>query len=100
MPPRKKGSGKKKKLANMTEEERLLYLEQKQLAEEEMRKNKEDLLTQFLKVYLFRFCKAFLLIAIIFCIANKRFSCSAINVRLIKFEYILVNSVVISILYD
>ncbi|EDV20189.1 Coiled-coil domain-containing protein 65 [Trichoplax sp. H2] len=49
MPPRKKGSAKKKKLANMTEEERLLYLEQKQLAEEEMRKNKEDLLTQFLK---------------------------------------------------
>ena len=34
----------------MTEEERLLYLEQKRLAEEEMKKKKEDMLTQFLKV--------------------------------------------------
>lgn len=34
----------------MTEEERILYLEQQRLADEEMRKNKEDMLTQFLKV--------------------------------------------------
>ena len=34
----------------MTEEERLLYLEQKRLAEEGMKKKKEDMLTQFLKV--------------------------------------------------
>ena len=34
----------------MTEEERLLYMEQKRLAEEEMKKKKEDMLTQFLKV--------------------------------------------------
>lgn len=49
MPPkRKKSVGRK--LANMTEEERLIYLEQKRLAEEEMRKKKEEMLTQFLKV--------------------------------------------------
>ena len=40
----------KTKLANMTEEERNIYLEQKRLAEEEMRKKKEEMLTQFLKV--------------------------------------------------
>ena len=34
----------------MTEEEKLLYMEQKRLAEEEMKKKKEDMLTQFLKV--------------------------------------------------
>ena len=34
----------------MTEEERLLFLEQQRLAEEEMQKNKEDMLAQFLKV--------------------------------------------------
>ena len=34
----------------MTEEDRILYLEQQRLAEEEMRKKKEDMLTQFLKV--------------------------------------------------
>lgn len=48
MPPKKKRSGKKN-LANMTEEERLIYLEQKRLAEEEIRKKKEEMLTQFLK---------------------------------------------------
>ena len=37
----------------MTEEERMAYLEQQRLAEEEMRKKKEDMLTQFLKVSLF-----------------------------------------------
>ncbi|ELU04099.1 hypothetical protein CAPTEDRAFT_167685 [Capitella teleta] len=42
--PKKSG-----KLAKMTEEERILYLEQQRLAEEEMRKKKEDMLTQFLK---------------------------------------------------
>ncbi|XP_033628465.1 dynein regulatory complex subunit 2-like [Asterias rubens] len=51
MAPKKKGkkSGKKGKLAKMTEEERILYLEQKMLAEEEMKKKKEDMLNQFLK---------------------------------------------------
>lgn len=44
--PKKKGGA----LSKMTEEERILYLEQQRLAEEEMRKNKEDMLTQFLKV--------------------------------------------------
>ena len=50
MPPKRKGkkSGKGK-LARMTEEERILYMEQKLLAEEEMRRKKEDMLTQFLK---------------------------------------------------
>ncbi|PIK40726.1 putative coiled-coil domain-containing protein [Apostichopus japonicus] len=43
----KKKSGKKK--LKMTEEERILYMEQKALAEEEMRKKKEDMLNQFLK---------------------------------------------------
>ena len=33
----------------MTEEERIVYLEQKMLAEEEMKKKKEDMLAQFLK---------------------------------------------------
>merc|ERR1712076_118322 len=33
----------------MSEEDRVLYLEQQRLAEEEMRKKKEDMLTQFLK---------------------------------------------------
>ncbi|CAK8679800.1 dynein regulatory complex subunit 2-like isoform X2 [Clavelina lepadiformis] len=47
---KKKKSGKKGgKLAKMSEEERILYLEQKALAEEEMRKKKEDMLMQFLK---------------------------------------------------
>lgn len=48
----KKKGGKKKssKLANMTEEERIAYEEQKALAEEELRKKKENMLTQFLKV--------------------------------------------------
>ena len=44
--PKKKGG----KMGNMTEEERLMLLEQQRLAEEEMQKNKEDMLTQFLKV--------------------------------------------------
>ena len=50
MPKKKKKSGKVGKLARMTEEDRILYLEQQRLAEEEMRKKKEDMLTQFLKV--------------------------------------------------
>lgn len=36
-------------MSRMTEEERILHLEQQRLADEEMRKNKEDMLTQFLK---------------------------------------------------
>ena len=52
MPKKKKKSGKAGKLARMTEEDRILYLEQQRLAEEEMRKKKEDMLTQFLKVRL------------------------------------------------
>lgn len=46
MPKKKKGSGK---LAKMTDEDRIIYLEQQRLAEEEMRKKKEDMLTQYLK---------------------------------------------------
>uniref|UniRef100_A0A671RRW7 Dynein regulatory complex subunit 2 n=1 Tax=Sinocyclocheilus anshuiensis TaxID=1608454 RepID=A0A671RRW7_9TELE len=42
----KKGGGK---LAGMTEEERLLYMQQKAQAEEEIAKRKEDMLTHFLK---------------------------------------------------
>ena len=34
----------------MTEEERLLYMQQRAQAEDEMAKRKEDMLTQFLKV--------------------------------------------------
>lgn len=45
--PKKGGKGKQ---AAMTEEERLLYMQQKAQAEEEMAKRKEDMLTQFLKV--------------------------------------------------
>ncbi|KAK2173222.1 hypothetical protein NP493_892g03010 [Ridgeia piscesae] len=45
--------GKKKKSGNklgkMSEEERVLYLEQQRLAEEELKKKKEDVLMQFLK---------------------------------------------------
>lgn len=43
----KKGGGK---LAGLTEEERLLYMQQKAQAEEEVAKRKEDMLTHFLKV--------------------------------------------------
>ncbi len=50
MPKKRRKSGKAGKLARMTEEDRILYLEQQRLAEEEMRKKKEDMLTQFLKV--------------------------------------------------
>uniref|UniRef100_A0A8C2DL67 Dynein regulatory complex subunit 2 n=1 Tax=Cyprinus carpio TaxID=7962 RepID=A0A8C2DL67_CYPCA len=42
----KKGGGK---LVGMTEEERLLYMQQKAQAEEEIAKRKEDMLTHFLK---------------------------------------------------
>ncbi|NP_001002603.1 dynein regulatory complex subunit 2 [Danio rerio] len=42
----KKGGGK---LAGLTEEERLLYMQQKAQAEEEIAKRKEDMLTHFLK---------------------------------------------------
>ena len=45
--PKKKGG----KMGNMTEEDRIAFLEQQRLAEEEMQKNKEDMLAQFLKVY-------------------------------------------------
>ncbi|KAL7891580.1 hypothetical protein AOLI_G00010560 [Acnodon oligacanthus] len=43
----KKGAGGRQ--AAMTEEERLVYLQQKAQAEEEMARRKEDMLTQFLK---------------------------------------------------
>ncbi|XP_075241451.1 dynein regulatory complex subunit 2-like [Convolutriloba macropyga] len=49
---KKKSGGKKSKLDKMTDEERILYLEQKQLQEEEQRKNKEKMLMQFLKMTL------------------------------------------------
>jgi hypothetical protein len=48
MGPKKKG-GKGGKLAKMTEEQRLIYMEQKLLEEEEARKQKEDMMSQFLK---------------------------------------------------
>lgn len=44
---KKGGAGKQ---AGMTEEERLLYMQQRAQAEDEMAKRKEDMLTQFLKV--------------------------------------------------
>jgi len=47
--PKKKGG----KMGNMTEEDRIAFLEQQRLAEEEMQKNKEDMLAQFLRVCLF-----------------------------------------------
>ena len=47
-------AGKKKKksgkLPKMTDEELVQYMEQQRLAEEEMRKKREDMLTEFLKV--------------------------------------------------
>ena len=48
MPAKKKK--KSGKLSKMTEEERIAYEDAKRLAEEEMRKKKEDMLSQFLKV--------------------------------------------------
>lgn len=45
----KKKSGKKGKMAKMTEEEKILAMERKLLLEEEMRKKKEEMLTKFLK---------------------------------------------------
>jgi len=48
----KKSGGKKSKLDKMTDEERILYLEQKQLQEEEQRKNKEKQLMAYLKMKL------------------------------------------------
>ena len=65
----------------MTEEERLLYLEQKQLAEEEMRKNKEDLLTQFLKVYPPIIIRHFFLITTMFHLANRKICFVTINLE-------------------
>ncbi|KPP68532.1 hypothetical protein Z043_112785 [Scleropages formosus] len=47
MPKGKKGPGGK--LAGMTEEERLLFMQQRALAEGDAAKQKEDMLTQFLK---------------------------------------------------
>lgn len=44
----KKGGGGKQ--AGMTEEERLLYFQQRAQAEAELAKRKEEMLTQFLKV--------------------------------------------------
>lgn len=57
MGPKKKGK-KSGKLSKMTEEERLAYEEQKNLAEEELKKKKEDMLTQFLKVQNKKICIA------------------------------------------
>lgn len=42
--------GSAAKLKNMTDEERVLYMEQKMLLEAEARKKKEDLLNELLKV--------------------------------------------------
>lgn len=48
--PKGKKKGSKKKLKNMTDEERVLYMEQKMLLEAEAKKKKEDLLNELLKV--------------------------------------------------
>lgn len=40
-----------KKLAKMSEEERAEFLEQQRLAEEERQRQKEDMLSRFLKVW-------------------------------------------------
>ena len=48
----KKGAGGKQ--SAMTEEERLVYMQQKAHAEDELARRKEDMLTQFLKV---RWCR-------------------------------------------
>lgn len=48
MGPKKGGKGKGK-MARMTEEQRLIYMEQKLLEEEEARKQKEEMMSQFLK---------------------------------------------------
>ena len=42
--------GSANKLKNMTDEERVLYMEQKMLLEAEAKKKKEDLLNELLKV--------------------------------------------------
>ncbi|KER27890.1 hypothetical protein T265_13706 [Opisthorchis viverrini] len=47
MPPKKKG--KKDKFANMTEEEKIAYLEQQRLAEEEMKAKRTALLSKYLQ---------------------------------------------------
>lgn len=47
--PKKSAKKGKGKMAKMTEEERILFMEQKLLAEEEMRQKKQEMLTQFLK---------------------------------------------------
>jgi len=49
MPKGKKGKGGKGKAAKLTEEEKILKMEQKMLQEEEMRQKKEEMLAQFLK---------------------------------------------------
>ncbi|KAF5398453.1 hypothetical protein PHET_07647 [Paragonimus heterotremus] len=47
MPPKKKG--KKDKFANMTEEEKAVYIEQQRLAEEEAKAKKSALLSKYLQ---------------------------------------------------
>lgn len=42
-----------KKLKNMTDEEKVLYMEQKMLLEAEAKKKKEELINELLKVRLF-----------------------------------------------
>ena len=44
--------GSANKLKNMTDEERVLYMEQKMLLEAEAKKKKEDLLNELLKVHI------------------------------------------------
>ncbi len=45
-------SSSTKKLKNMTDEQRVLYMEQKMLLEAEAKKKKEDLINELLKVIL------------------------------------------------
>jgi hypothetical protein len=46
----KSSKAEKKKLKNMTDEERVLYMEQKMLLEAEAKKKKEELINELLKV--------------------------------------------------
>jgi hypothetical protein len=48
----KESKAEKKKLKNMTDEERVLYMEQKMLLEAEAKKKKEELINELLKVWL------------------------------------------------
>jgi hypothetical protein len=67
----KSSKAEKKKLKNMTDEERVLYMEQKMLLEAEAKKKKEELINELLKVHKFKFffvsiCKIHILMIFLF----------------------------------